>query len=274
MTGMCSPWIAGSDIINLRGRDATAAIDDAVLDSSALAASEILYVLSGRQFPGPCRVTLRPATMPAGSAYGDWVRLYGLMVGNVWLGAGVGYWGWGTCRGGSHSECPDRREIDLGVYPITAINAVVENGVTLNPSAYRVDNDRLLVRVDGNNWNWCQDVNLPAGSAGTWSVDVSYGDQLPETARAAAVSLAMEMGKATMGLASLLPQRVTQVNRQQVSWVLLDPMQFFKEGKTGVYDVDLFIATYNPTGMRSRSRVLSPDTMSRTRRGPITGGTP
>ena len=55
------------------------------------------------------------------------------------------------------------------------------------------------------------------------------------------------------------PQRVTQVSRQGMSWTLLDPQDFLDKGRTGIYQVDLFLSTVNPRRRRLRSRVFSPD---------------
>ena len=57
----------------------------------------------------------------------------------------------------------------------------------------------------------------------------------------------------------VLPQRVTPISRQGVSWTLLDPQDFLDNGRTGIYHVDLFLRTVNPDRARLRSRVFSPD---------------
>ena len=272
MSSLATPWITGPDIVDMRGPDAVEGIDSSVLATAAQAASEVLYVLTGRQFPGPQRTTLRPCRRASGWSLASWIEFYGLMVGSTFLGAGTSTWGWGYCRGGSHSECNDRRQVDLGVYPIVTINSITEDGADLDASAYHVESDRYLVRTDGKHWELCQDLNQPLTVQGTWSVDVTFGDPLPMSARSAAASLAIETGRAFSGLPNQLPQRVTSVNRQGVSWVLLDPMSFLENGKTGLYDVDLFIGTYNPDKLRQKPRVLSPDTYRDTRRiSPVTG---
>jgi hypothetical protein len=57
-----------------------------------------------------------------------------------------------------------------------------------------------------------------------------------------------------------LPQRVTSISRQGVSYTLLDSQDFIQEIRTGVYAVDLFLKTSNPDGARVKSRVFSVDT--------------
>ena len=44
-----------------------------------------------------------------------------------------------------------------------------------------------------------------------------------------------------------------------MSWTLLDPQDFLDKGRTGIYQVDLFLRTVNPDGARLRARVFSPD---------------
>jgi hypothetical protein len=56
-----------------------------------------------------------------------------------------------------------------------------------------------------------------------------------------------------------LPQRVTSISRQGVSYTLLDSQDFIEELKTGIYAVDLFLKSVNPDKARARSRVFSPD---------------
>lgn len=276
MPGPCQPWIQGSDILDKRGRDAALGIDVGILNAAAAAASDVLFELSGRKFPGLCRAEIRPSAMPHGWGVSQMMQWYALMVGTTYLGAGSGYWGWGMCAGGDHGGCTSHRQIDLGVYPIAVVHAVTVDGTVLDPSAYRVDDNRWLVRLDGEVWPMCQNLNAANGSAGTWSVDVEWGEPVPQAGMDAAVSLALEMSKARTNNANLLPQRVTNITRLGVSWTILDPMAFLKEGKTGLYDVDLFLSAFNPYGQRERPRVLSPDTARRSRVvGDITsGGTP
>jgi hypothetical protein len=68
-----------------------------------------------------------------------------------------------------------------------------------------------------------------------------------------------------------LPQRVTSIARQGVSYTVLDNQDFIDELKTGLYAIDLFLKTANPDKARARARVFSPD-QPRARR--ITGASP
>jgi hypothetical protein len=57
-----------------------------------------------------------------------------------------------------------------------------------------------------------------------------------------------------------LPQRVTSVSRQGVSFTILDQQDFIQELRTGLYAVDLFLKTVNPDGARRKTKVYSVDT--------------
>jgi hypothetical protein len=52
---------------------------------------------------------------------------------------------------------------------------------------------------------------------------------------------------------------VQSITRQGISMAILDPFDFLDNGRTGVYQFDLWLATVNPTGLPRRSRVFSPD---------------
>jgi hypothetical protein len=93
-------------------------------------------------------------------------------------------------------------------------------------------------------------------------VDVTYTagvDTIPPPVMAAIDTLACEMDKADAGEACSLPQRVTSVSRQGVSWTILDPQDFLTEGRTGLYAVDLVLSAYNRSSARARARVFSPE---------------
>jgi hypothetical protein len=76
----------------------------------------------------------------------------------------------------------------------------------------------------------------------------------------AARTLAIEFAKLWSGDDDCaLPQRVTSISRQGVSYTLLDSQDFIDDLRTGVYAVDLFLKSSNPDKARRRSRVFSPD---------------
>jgi hypothetical protein len=92
-------------------------------------------------------------------------------------------------------------------------------------------------------------------------VTYTYGTPPPAAGRAAARILATELVKLYEGDDSCaLPQRVTSIARQGVTYTVLDSQDYIDNLRTGIYAVDMFLKTANPDGARTRSRVFSPDT--------------
>lgn len=100
---------------------------------------------------------------------------------------------------------------------------------------------------------------LPGGRCGPVQLDVEYeyGARPSRVLSLAIEKLADEMEKADNDQKCRLPERVTSVNRQGVSWTLIDPQDFLDNGRTGVYEVDLAIKASG--GAKLRARVFSPD---------------
>jgi hypothetical protein len=96
---------------------------------------------------------------------------------------------------------------------------------------------------------------------GDLDITYTYGVLPPAAGRMAARDLATQFAMLWGGREDecSLPSRVTNVNRQGVSWVLLDQQDFINELRTGIYAVDLFLKTVNPDRARARTKVFSPD---------------
>lgn len=232
-------------------------------------ATFVLDALTGHQF-SQCPITVRPCGpgcglfngyttwsvgAPSYGGPGPWMVPY--VVNGVWRNC--------SCAGGC-TCLPDCR-VDLGV-PVAAITEVKVNGLVLDPSAYELQG-RFLVRVDGGEcWPSCQDTATPDTEDGTFAVSFRPGRNLPEAGRIAAADLAVEFAKACVGGSCALPAQISSLTRQGVDVEFVDPTEVLTEGRTGVRTADLFIASVNPTGMRRRSQVMSPDV----RRGPVIFG--
>lgn len=134
------------------------------------------------------------------------------------------------------------REIEMVLYedryiPLTDVKIYDYSWIGLSPTATAC-------------WMTCGDL----------LVTYTYGARPPAMGRRAARVLANEFILAENGDADcMLPERVTQVNRQGVSWTLMDPQDFLDEGRTGITSVDLFIRAANPEKARRRARVFNPD---------------
>lgn len=141
------------------------------------------------------------------------------------------------------------RKFRLNGQPIIEVTKVTDSktGEDLEPTGFRVVNSMFLVITDPD----------------IASIEVSYryGQEPPTMGRLAAKALAQQFYYLWSGREDqcTLPDRVTSVNRQGVSWVLLDQQDFLDELKTGVYAVDLFLRQVNPDKARVKAKVFSVD---------------
>lgn len=94
------------------------------------------------------------------------------------------------------------------------------------------------------------------------AVTYTYGTPIPAAGRMAAKMLATQFAMAWEGDENCsLPDRVTSVSRQGISYTILDQQDFIADLRTGVYAVDLFLKTVNPDRALRKARVFSPDTV-------------
>jgi len=97
-------------------------------------------------------------------------------------------------------------------------------------------------------------------------ITYTYGAEPPIMGRMAARRVALEFLKLWNGDSDCaLPERITSITRQGVSYTLLDSQDFLEEMRLGIYEIDLFLKTVNPNKAQKRSKVFSPD-ISRARR--------
>jgi hypothetical protein len=84
----------------------------------------------------------------------------------------------------------------------------------------------------------CQ--GLFRGCCDDWNVIVRYQQApcLPPGSQAAVIALANEYVNAVTGKPCKLPERINNVTRQGVSWTIMDPQTFLKEGFTGIGVID------------------------------------
>lgn len=229
-------------------------------------ATRVLWRLSGMQF-GTCTVTLRPCrrecyeTWPWG-----WSQFNDIASSPTPL-SDWRYWfpvSCGACSSGC--SCAAVSEVLLPS-PVSSIVSVKLDGTPLATGSYRVDNNRLLVRTDGGQWPYCNDLSKDDTHTGTWSVTAAYGQDVPAGARLAMGELACEIVKAGQGEDCRLPPGVIQLARQGVTIQYPDVGQLLKNGRTGLYLVDLFLASENPHGLQQRARFYSVDHPSVRRAG-------
>lgn len=108
-------------------------------------------------------------------------------------------------------------------------------------------------------WPECQDLSVDDTHENTYSITVTFGKEPPALIKLAASSLACELIKSCVGQPCMLPQRVQSISRQGITIGMLDPMDFLKQGSTGIYIVELARNTFNPNRLMRNSRVFSID---------------
>jgi len=144
---------------------------------------------------------------------------------------------------------PESR-IRLRGRPVTKVHSIRRrDGLVLDPSSYYLVDHSTIQAAVGVPWTPC---NL--------EITYSYGTYPPTMGRMAARTLAIEFAKLYSGDDDCaLPQRVTSISRQGVSYTLLDSQDFIEEMRTGIYMVDLFLKSVNPDKARTKARVFSVD---------------
>lgn len=241
---LCTAWASPADVPETR----RSLLSNEEWEQFLMQASEILWMLSGRRFYGAgCEEVVTLRSHPPGAGQGSWP--YHKSWGNCgcWASAGwyngviVPNYDWA----GSHYGA---MAVRLPRDPVT-ITEVTHNGQPF--TAWRVTRSGYLERTDGASWDVCGD-----------STDVVYtfGEPPGEAGVQAAVELAVQMALYRVGSGECeLPQRLSSVTRQGISVTVLDPQDFLKDGHVGLYFVDLFLTSVNPTARGQRARVWSPD---------------
>lgn len=261
-TGPCNWSIVFNDCC-----DCWDELDPAVKARALTYATTVLWASTGKQF-GECTQTVRPCgKYCAGSGAMGYIWNDGLF--SPWVPYILnGQWRncWCGCGAGSGPGCCSC-EPDCQVYlpgPVTSVTSVIENGVLLNPSTYRVDDRKWLVRTEeGACWAQCQDYNVDAGlglfNDNTLVVTYTRGEPVPQALLDAAATLACEFAKACIGGPCRLPARVSTVARQGVQLTFTNIDQLIGSMFTGIPEVDQIIKAYNPAGLPRPMRVWSPD---------------
>ena len=218
-TGPCEPWCTWEEVESCTNADFSG-IDSAQRESIIDAASEILFDLRDRIYGGIC-VTTR--SLCTACRICSWI-----------------------------CSCEPHSGIDLGA-DVVGVWDVIVDGVTLDPSAYTVVNQRMLVRTDGQSFPRGIDVTDLLAFRATWA----HGRAVPEGGRRSAALFAAEIAKSCIGVACQLPQRVSNITREGITYTILDSMPLIKEGRTGIALVDLWVVA-DKQGARPRARMFSP----------------
>jgi len=215
-------------------------------------ASYILWALSGRKFTGTTTVTERYVSQydPYLRAGGSRLEYQPVLINGQVENIPQGGFGRNSHRDFQGDGTSSYSRVRLRGRKVVRVHSLRDmNGNIIDPSTYYLVDHSTIYGAPNATW-----------SSANVEVTYTYGTPPPMAGKAAARMLALELVKLYEGDDTCaLPQRVTSVSRQGVSYTILDNQSFIDELKTGVYAVDLFLKTANPDKARARSRVFSPD---------------
>lgn len=221
-------------------------------------ASYLLWAMSGRKFSGITTVTERYV-----SAYDPYLRLGAssltytpILVEGVVQNISSGFFGAGTSGNYLGDGTSSDSSLKLRGRKVVKVHNLRDfQGNVIDPDDYYLVNNSTILASPSASWN-----------TSNIEVTYTYGTPPPFAGKSAARVLATELVKLYENDDTCaLPQRVTSISRQGVSYTVLDNQDFIDELKTGLYAVDLFLKTANPDKARARSKVFSPD-VSKARR--------
>lgn len=249
----CSPWTTPEDV-----RACCTGLDpDYDLTAAIDFVTAILFRLSGRQFPGECERTIWPCRgSNCGCCEAGWSGNWSFHAYPAYPlpnGHGDGFINVGRCN----DACRLERIKLPGT--VNSINEVWIDGELLDPSAYKVNAYRWLARVDGGKWPCTNNLSGEIGDPDTWTISYNYGKPVPADGRYAASIFACEVAKEHCGGDSCLPQRLKSIEREGVSMTFPDPLEFLEHGEVGIYEVDLWLKSVNPSRLKRRARLHRPD---------------
>ena len=233
-----------------------ATLDPEVVARAEALAWSSLVTLTGFYFT-TCPIVVRPCRQGCSSAWNRWEAPGSYSGGSFHPHIGAdGYWVNSCMCGPDACSCTAIREIVLPG-PVGGPVEVKIDGAVLDPAAYRVDNGNRLVRQDGGDWPECQDMNLPAGAVGTFTVKYFRGTGPNSLLNYAAGVLAYEFYLACSGQDCRLPDGVSQISRQGIQMTI--PTGLFAAEGTGIREVDAVVGLYNPNGLQAPPYISSPD---------------
>lgn len=255
-SGPCSAWVDPDYVLDICS-DSAESTDSAVFEPWITIASDLLFRLSGRQFPGTCGLTVRPCGTGNICAGWSWPLTEREA---SWAANAQGIFGWIFPDGSPACGCSHVERVRLPDYPVTAVTEVTIDGAVVDPTTYALREFRYLDRLDNAVWPSCQDMRLELGEVGTWGVTYVWGAPIPASGVHAAAVLACELYTDSIGGECRIPKNVTQLSRQGVSMQLATAWgRQNGQWVTGLKEVDAFLQAVNPLGMTMPPTVWSPD---------------
>lgn len=238
------PWVTVADLPEPRPT-----LSDEEWAGLAELTTSVLFTLSGRRWAGRVRRTVQIVAV-GGPAWPTTA-----------LGADFwwdGSWGAHIDAGEiyNHDCCQPPREVRLPHAPVASVDLVQIGGQARDAGTYRLRDGRWLEDLTGRGWPTCDPGLVVTYSAGT---------DPPGEAREAARTLLLHLAYARTGdNRCRLPSNVTAVTRQGITQSFTPAADLIAAGRTGLAELDLWLATVNPTNRRHRPSSWSPDTHPRT----------
>lgn len=206
-------------------------------------ASHTLFILTGEKYQGVRTITEFFNQSGSNFGYAPIVvegAMYNLPIKDVTSGISFN---------APLARAQSRLQLRFG--PVRRITTVIENGRILDPTEYSVRDRTILRKTSGLPWMFSDQNEL--------AVTYSYGAEPPLAGKDAAVMLAYQLLlQEEDSNDCILPKSVTSIDRQGTTIEVANPQKFIDEGKTGIYSVDLFIKTYNPTRALKKAKVIRP----------------
>ncbi len=134
--------------------------------------------------------------------------------------------------------------------PVAEVVEVQIGDSILDDDNWTVEGD-LLYRTGGAVWP-TQNLARPLGETGTWSVTYLRGTPPPAHTAQLAGELAKEFLSACAGEDCRLPRTLIATSQRGVSHTF-DPAKIMAAGKTGLIEVDLWLAAVNPHQLPQQS---------------------
>lgn len=220
MAGPCELWAEADEL-----PAACAELSNDAKERGILAATNVLFAMSGSKYTGICTRTFRPKAA---------------------------------------TGCPRPTIIRLPTRPVREILYVKIDGANLSSDEYEIRDKTFLQRLEdgeGRNEGWPNIQRaLPSSEEDTWEVSYTWGLEVPEIGKMAARVLACRIARTLGGDDDCgLSDRARSVVRQGTTFELHDPEALKKMDLVGLAEVDMFLQATNPSKQRIRSDVWSPD---------------
>lgn len=142
---------------------------------------------------------------------------------------------------------------------VTSIERVLEDSLEVIVDGWALYGNNIRFNDAGRKSWWCG----PVIAGDRLRVTYQFGSTITASARRAVLWLAHQIWLEGNGCDDCgecqLPGRTTSVQREGISYTLIDPQDYLRDGKTGLPSVDLWISSVNPRKALRAAGVFTPD---------------